>query len=632
MDNEQWTMDNVELASIVHCPLSIMNLRWRFGIIAGILLAIFSLYPQGKLVYNRGWSDWNGHYAYNDIDEVAYASYVKALVDGRPRKNDPYTGRDDSPATPQQESLFSIQFAAPYTIAIPARLLGVPVPWAITLSGAIAAFLTGLAIFWFIWLITRDDLYAMAGALIVICLGALFAGEGAIGEILENGFSYPYFPGFRRYIPAMAFPAFFLLVGSVWKALEQDKAGSEPSTKFAASWSLPLIAAAAAFAYCVYTYFYVWTTAAAWLGCLTLLILVLRPANYWRDLKWLAFLGAAAVASLVPYAYLLTDRSRTLDDVQMLVLTHRVDLTRTPELIGFVTIIVILAAVPMGVLKLRDRGTIFALSLAITPALLFNEQVITGQELQPIHYQVFIGNYVAGLAMVVALALLWNGMPGRERMRWRIAIAGIAALAAVWGFVECHYTVRVLDEVNVARDEALPVGGRLAEIAAGDSQAQEHTVIYFPVAEADDFPTLSRQPVLWARHQHVFADVPWQENKERYYQQLYYWGITPEDLAQRLSRGEDIVSLIALFGWGRHSDRLNSEYKPLLIKEVNEEAANYRRFIDGFSVHSAGAIRLWYLVASADTMDAEFAPLDKLYERYDREDYGRYALYKLRPR
>jgi len=77
-----------------------MKLRWRFGIIAGLFLAVFSLYPQCKLIYNRG-GDWNGHYAYNDIDEVAYASYLKALIDGRPRKNDPYTGRDDSLDDPQ---------------------------------------------------------------------------------------------------------------------------------------------------------------------------------------------------------------------------------------------------------------------------------------------------------------------------------------------------------------------------------------------------------------------------------------------------------------------------------------------------------------------------------------------------
>ena len=67
------------------------KLRWQFGIIAGIFLMVFALYPQLKLWNARG-GDWQGHYAYNDIDEVAYAAYLKALIDGRPRKNDPIHG------------------------------------------------------------------------------------------------------------------------------------------------------------------------------------------------------------------------------------------------------------------------------------------------------------------------------------------------------------------------------------------------------------------------------------------------------------------------------------------------------------------------------------------------------------
>ena len=62
----------------------------------------------------------------------------------------------------------------------------------------------------------------MAGRLVVFAGGALFAGEGAISEILFDGFSYPYFPGFRRYIPAMAMPAIFALLGLVWKLLSKQ--------------------------------------------------------------------------------------------------------------------------------------------------------------------------------------------------------------------------------------------------------------------------------------------------------------------------------------------------------------------------------------------------------------------------
>ena len=50
-----------------------MKLRWRFALIAAIFLTVFSLYPQLKLWYVRG-GEWQGNYAYNDIDEVAYAA------------------------------------------------------------------------------------------------------------------------------------------------------------------------------------------------------------------------------------------------------------------------------------------------------------------------------------------------------------------------------------------------------------------------------------------------------------------------------------------------------------------------------------------------------------------------------
>lgn len=616
---------------------SVMKLRWRFGIIAGLFLAVFSLYPQLKLVYNRG-GDWNGHYAYNDIDEVAYAAYLKGLIDGRPRKNDPYTGRDDSPETPQQESLFSIQFAAPYSIAIPARILGIGAPWAMTISGAVAAVLTALAIFWLIGMITNDSLYAMAASLIVLCFGALFAGEGAIGEILGTGYSYPYFPGFRRYVPAMAFPAFFLLVALVWKLVGEERDQRDGKNgRDASGWNrnqqtscvLLIILSALAFGYAVFSYFYVWTTAVAWLGCLGLCWLIVRPDGFARDIKRLALLAIGCVVSLVPYSYLLANRSRSMDEVQILVNTRTPDLLRMPELISFGVLALIAVCVLAKILSLKDRGTLFAISLALTQVVVFNQQVITGQELQPIHYQVFIGNYVAGLAVVVTFALIWRGVKGHESLQWRLVIAGVAVIAAGWGFVECHYTVRILDDVNIARDEAFPVAKRLADIGRNDPDAHKKVVLHLGISEADDLPTIAPQSVLWARHQHIFSNLTWQENKERYYQLLYYQGIDGRQIAESMKRGGDFVSMIALFGWGRHTDRLNSAYKPLTFGEIDAEARMYDEYSKNFDAKRADAVRLDYLIVPAEP-EPYFENIDKWYERDDGEALGKYVLYKLR--
>ncbi|HKX83549.1 MAG TPA: hypothetical protein VJL58_04950, partial [Pyrinomonadaceae bacterium] len=562
-----------------------MKLRWHFGLVAAVFLAIFCLYPQFKMIYLRG-SEWNGHYAYNDIDEVAYASYVRALIDGRPRKNDPYSGRDDSPDTPQPESLFSIQFAAPYTLALPARLLGVNAPWAMTLGGASAGFLAALAAFWLVGRMTGNSWFAMTSSLAIFAGGALAAGEGAMPEIFFDGFSYPYFPGFRRYIPALAIAAIFALFAAVWRLLERhpDTPNGDivasPDPVLGSSRLILASIAIALFGYCVFSYFYVWTTAAAWLGCLGLLWLMVRPDGWLREFKVLAIVGAGCVLVLAPYAYLLSNRSDTMDHVQLLVYTRAPDLARVPEYISVICLIVLAAGVLTKMFSVRDRAVLFAMSFALVPLVVFNQQIFTGRSLQPIHYQVFIGNYVAMLALMTTLGVLWAKLLQENRLPIRLLCVGLAVAAIGWGFVECHYTVRVLDEANVERDLALPVAKRLEELSNDDTERHKTTVLAYDMIQSDDLPTVAPQNVLWARHQHVFAGLSWQESKERYYQFLHFSNVDERGLDYLLKN--DFVTQIALFGWGRHTGRLSSEAKPLTYGEVSDEVRRYAEYRTSF--------------------------------------------------
>ncbi len=591
------------------------KLRWQYGIVAGLFLAIFACYPQFKMWYAQG-DQWQGHYAYNDIDEVAYAAYLQALIDGRPRKNDPFTGRDDTVLSPQPESLFSIQFAAPYTIAIPARLLGISAPTAMTLCGALAGFLAAFACFWLIGAITDDSVFAMAGSLVVLCGGALAAGEGAIGEILGIGVSYPYFPFLRRYVPAVPFPVFFLLLGSIWQLT-----GSE-ELKSRLIWATISFLS---FAFLVFSYFYIWTTAAAWLVCITVLWLALRPNNWFRDVKGFFLLGIGCCVPLAAYGYLLSNRSQTMDDVQLLVFTHQPDLARFPEYISFFILAIIFIGVFVKAIDLRSRAVIFAISFALVPIVVFNQQVITGRSLQPIHYQVFIGNYVAALALVTGIGVFWKKIVSRKISN-SIAIA--VSLAAVgWGFVECYYTVRALDRANVIRDNGMPLAKKLNEAAGNHPSRFRKTILSIGTIQSDDSPTVAPQNVLWSRHQHVFAGLTWQESKERYYQYLYYQNYDEKWLERRLQT-RDFVSMISLFGWARHSSRLSSEAKPLTSTEIKVEADRYREYRNNFSLKEATNPELYFLVIPIDR-EIDFENIDKWYERDDGELIGIYRLYRL---
>lgn len=607
-----------------------MRLRWSFGIVAAIFLAVFCLYPQAKMWYARG-GEWNGHYAYNDIDEVAYAAYVRALIDGRPRKNDPYTGRDHTAETPQPESLFSIQFAAPYTLAIPARIFGFGAPWAMILSGAVAGFLSALAVFWLLGRMTESSWFAMAGALATFCFGSLAAGEGAILEVLFDGFSYPYFPGFRRYIPAMAFPAFFAMLALLWKVFVEGAKEETPDDRRAGGNRNLILTAIAvlAFGYTVFSYFYVWTTAAAFLAAMAAAWLAERPEGWRSQIREALVLAGGCGLVLLPYAYLLSQRATTMDHVQLLVHTRLPDLFRFPEYIAFGVLLILIAGMAAGKFRLGDRDVLFVFALTLVPFIVFNQQIVTGRALQPIHYQVFIGNYVAVLALLAAIGLFIRRAKNDETIRLKAAWVGLAVAAIAWGFVECHYTVRVLDWANEHRDKGLAVAKRLEEIAKASPDKHRETVLAFDGILADDLPTVAPHSVLWARHQHVFAGLSWQESKERYYQYLYYNGVDAEGLDDLLRR--DFVSIIALFGWGRHTDRLNSEYKPITEGEVAEEVRLYREYIERFDARTASEPKISYVVI-ADDDGNDLANVTKWYDLSEADRVAGYTIYRATPR
>src|SRR2546421_969207 len=112
-------------------------------------MMLIALFPQIYFALHRG-HQWNGANAIMHPDEVAYSAYVASLIRGRPRRNDPYTGRQDQPDAPQPESLFSIQIIPAYLVALPARWLGLSASTAFIFFPALFAFLSGLSIYWFI--------------------------------------------------------------------------------------------------------------------------------------------------------------------------------------------------------------------------------------------------------------------------------------------------------------------------------------------------------------------------------------------------------------------------------------------------------------------------------------------------
>jgi hypothetical protein len=384
----------------------------------------------------------------------------------------------------------------------------------------------------------------------------------------------------------------------------------------------------------VYSYFYLWTTAAAWLACFALLLLIAKPDGWKRDFKSLAATSAVAVISLVPYAILLSNRATTMDSVQLLTFTRRPDFLRPPAIIGMAVLAALIYAVKRGRLDWRNRTTLFAAAFALTPLAVFNQQVITGRSLQPIHYEVFIVNYVAAFAVVLTAALVWGATASAAAARRKLSgrtLLFVAVAAFGWGVVEADVTTHVVDDQNIVRDEAILVGRRLREIAreAAAAGGEKPGVVLAPnLIQGDDLPTHAPQGVLWARHLHVFSGTTWEENKERFYQHIYYAGLDADWLESELYNGNFVV-VIALFGWGRHHDRLTVDSKPLTPEEITAEVNAYEQYTASFDRGRTADPLVSAVVTHADG-EPDLKNLDRWYERDGGERHGKFILYRVR--
>jgi len=630
---------------------------WRPGVLAAIAMTLLALLPQAHLWYTRG-GDWHGAYASFDGDETAYAAYLAALIAGRPRLNDPYAGLDHSPAAPLAESLFSIQFIPAYALALPARALGLDASTVFIALSPLVAFACALALFRLLAPVIADARLAACGVVIVLCLGALASGQASLAPLLKLGASYAYLPFLRRYLPALPFPFLFIFCALVWCALAQA------SRRAALSYA---VAAGATFALLVYSYFYLWTAAAAWLACLALLRLAARRGdNKTHAAKVFLTTGALACASLVPYAALLARRAATMDKVQVLEFTHAPDLFRAPEIIALVALVVLAAGAWRGRLEARDAGVLYVASFALTPFVVFNQQLVTGRSLQPVHYADYILNYLSLVALTLAFALY--ARPGDEsearlgdeserathdhppeqggrasasrRFPARVFLC-VALAAYVWAGFELVATTRRFAPVNRARDEQAGVASRLAEMAradasefvrleAGASSRVRPVVLATSFMLADNLVIDAPQAaVLWSPHMHVYSGFTADEHRERMYQLFYYTGVRPENLRAFLEANPLLI--YKLFGAERALPRLTTRYAPPAALEFEREQDAYAAYVAAFTRAQAARPALSYVITSPERPH-DLTQLDRWYERDAGERVGVYTIQRLRLR
>ena len=385
-------------------------------------------------------------------------------------------------------------------------------------------------------------------------------------------------------------------------------------------------AAAVAFGVLVFTYFFLWTAAAAWLICVLTLWLLVRKEDRRQTLMVLLIIGVIAVPVFVVYFWMLSHRASTVDAAQALVFTHRPDLLRLPEIVAAVSLIVLVIGILRRVLAVRDPRVLFVASLAFSIIAVFNQQIVTGRSLQPFHYEWFIANYCSGLAVLLAVFFVTRQWWTKRRL------LVISCLALVWAVGEVWLATTLNLAHNVHIDDGRVVANRLAELSFSDGtlEGDFQVVLVSDLQAADRLPTDAPQVPLWAPHMLVFPGVTETENRERFFKQLYYLGFDEKKIYNEIDRS-DWTFYAGFFPYYRLSPVTRGNASPITPEELHTHVAEYTSYSSTFTRDQATSPTLKYLVLAAGD-ETNLENIDRWYERDRGEVFGKFVLYRLKLR
>lgn len=590
-----------------HPPL--LRVAFAIPVFAVLFLALF---PQLYFVAMSPRA-WNGAYFVSNYDEPAYSAYVNALINGKPRKNDPFVPALNPSAVEQPETLYSVQFIPAYAIALPARLLGLDVSTAFNLLACFIAVFSALSLYRLFVEVTGDRTVAAVGPITVLCLGTVAAFQGELRNLVDGRVLADFLPFLRRYQPGFGFPLFFVFCVLACRAARAEDAGRTARNALGAG----LI-----FAILVFSYFYLWTAAAAWLACYLTLSVILNRMRFKRAAIVAGAGGVISAMALGPYFYLLSHRSPNLDSVQLLTFTHLPEFASPSMFIG-----IIIAAASFLVFRARnDVGPLLPLILAfaLTPTLLFNQQVITGRSLQPVHYELFIANYMVLTAAILLLAALRRfGSDAQAPNRWAKAVVYLGIVAFGWGFFEAYgSTTRNFTPAEI-RDASLPALQAAQEVAAP-------VVLATNFVTADFIPSVGNSRPLWNPHSSSAGGLDVKENKLLFYRYLYFSGYGERDLESALN-ANSFETTAAIFGSERALPLLAGEARKITQEDIKAEVAKFAEFAKAINASDALSPVITHLIVPTEA-EGNLMNIDRWYERDPGRDFGLFRLYRLTPK
>jgi hypothetical protein len=443
----------------------------KWALVFAFLVSVIFVFPQVYFSFDHG-DAYQGIYISDTDNEYSYLARIREVQDGHPSlggvlsqdgKGDPYM------QPPGGEIL----------VGYAGRILSLDLNSTVLLARFIFPFLAFLAIYAFVFLITKEKLTALVAGIAVFFAEPLLS-RGTILSILHGQAQSGFLDFYRPIHPQVSTTLYFLFLPFFWLFINSVAGLSSKKQWVFGAFSTLILA------FSFYVYPYTWSIIYSFLGVLCLIFIFQKK---WSEFRKVIFVGSTAFLLGIGY-FLNVYQAMTHPYFQELVVRFRYIGTHHLVL-GFLVpsmIIIFLLFFPR---RWKERF-VFCLSLVVAPLIALNQQIITGREFSSGHYHWFYNQPTAVIFLIIILFFQLGSWQEKLVFLRRINVKKIVAFLIISAslytgiFIQAS-SYRSADE-RIASDQRYgPVARWLSanahkdEVFLADSYQAEILSIYTPL-------------------------------------------------------------------------------------------------------------------------------------------------------
>ena len=212
-------------------------------------------------------------------------------------------------------------------------------------------------------------------------------------------------------------------------------------------------------------------------------------------------------------------------------------------------------------------------------------------------------------------------------LRRKLRLPFWIVLALIVGLATALKEARDNSSANIARDQAEPVFKRLESLSSR-SLDRGFAFSNSPLLAASALTSCS-VPELWGPQMYSYGNTSTDDQRERFYQHLYYRGVEAQTLRMDLQNSPQTRA--AVFGLRRANKVLSSNFQPVSTSEIEIQVQAYSNYVAAFSGEQASRWRLAYVILLDET-PYDLSNLDRWYVRDEGRRVGSSIIYTVRLR